>query len=529
MINKLKNNIILYINIFIILLLFILLIKIQEFSVLNLHDLQMPFNFLKIKSAGRLPGDFIAYFINNFIPASLNIHPNDARKSVSAVLIAIPFILTSIALTNAFFLNDNKKIFLLKRFECIFILPFSFFILKLPICYIFYNVNYPYIFSIIDQHINYTEYLLGILPFFIFLSILFKLYFDNIKLSKIQKIFYSFIFFIVPFWNEFFLLSGIIILIFMYIFFQERTKNVFNNNLFLYISFIIGFCSFFIFSDYLSGNTIATYDYNFIVFLKKIPPNIYIFTKNFVILMILQKWYFYVLLFIFSFLAIKQDKANYKILIFIYIVIISSMITIYSTIFMIDIYYSIRFLFFNSHYSIIFSCILVYTILILLGIISDNKNKKIFFITFTIINILFSIFSIINYNSFIKYIKQIKVYSYNIEKIYIKSKLNDEMPKFPIEYARIPTTLFFPYMNFDDNEAKNYIGKVYDYESFYKCFLTDYYELNNEKGYMFIDCETEKGSNSICLETDEDDYILYGKYPFTNLKNIYIEGIKSDK
>ena len=82
-------------------------------------------------------------------------------------------------------------------------------------------------------------------------------------------------------------------------------------------------------------------------------------------------------------------------------------------------------------------------------------------------------------------------------------------------------TIFLPYINFDKNEEKKYIGNVYNFEGFYRSFFVYYYGLINEKGYMFIDNETENNNNFGTKETNE--YILYSKHPFTNMKNTYIK------
>lgn len=501
----LLKNCIFSVNLLIIFSFFVILMKIQKFSVMTAHDIFMPFIFDIKNSAGRLIGDFIAYLLNNYLPAFFNLHPNDFRCSIGASILSLFFITISLLCSKLFFISIKNNQICFKYWEFIFIIIFSFYMLKLPFCYLFVDSDIPLMFAILDHQVIFCEYYLGLIPF------IFSIYFlyEILILDKIipfnKKILYSINFFIIAFWNEYLQVILALILSSALFLFKNRAKDLLKNNFQIILSFVIGAILFYIFSDYFSGQTIATYEYNIYDQFLKIPNEFNSYIKEYICFVIIQKLYLIIPIIIMLIYLKNKNTSKYTLSI-----ILGCMLTLFLGIFMIDTVEE-KYIFQKEVFNIIYNYILVFLCLILSGQIyfkNRNKSKIILFVSFfTITNIFFTLNAIKLYYKDIDLFKLKKITMYNIEERNTYFSLKKEFVKLPECYLSLDF-INLPYIN-----TKNIIDVKLSTDGFNTIFIEKYYNIK-VIGYVF-----KREECNLSKKYDINNKILYDKLAFTKLRN----------
>ena len=522
------KNLFFLFNIFIILIIFFFIKLLQKNSVMIMHDIFMPFEFNIFNSYGRIPGQVIGYLLNNFLPDLFNLHPNDYRAGLGSTIFTVIYIILLFVFSYCFFLGNYKEKSIFSYFETGFLLIFSSLLFCLPIGLSFVKNSYPLVFSQFREYTVVSEYTLGLIPFFLFIFLLYKVFINNFKLDKKQVYLYSFIFFLTSFWNEFLMLTSLFVLTFLLLLYKKKTINIFKENYLIFISYFAGIFVFILFSDFFSGNTIASYEYSFIDSFKNIFIYFKLFIKSFSYFVIFDKLIYFILIFLFSFLVLKFDKEKGKEIVFFnFSILFGVLTTLFSSILFINLT-SEFFLFLKTSFVILYTDILIAICLIILGRVyfyKPNIVKKIsFIILFIVLNTAYAAYGYLNYNKYISYFQKIKVQAYRIEELTILYTIKDKIIKYPVSYA-LENHFFNRRGNIHFASEEN---KVSNYENFYVAIYKKYYN-NEEDEFRYIfrsDKEVFKEYAAMLKEFGydyvTDFYILYSKNPFTEMRNKYI-------
>lgn len=486
-----KQHIVHIINIFIITVLFFIIFKYQQNYTLIGHDYflgkQLMFD---INSSSRLLPSMLFISFDYLLPQALNIPRMSYISELYAVIKSVFFLQICFCFSLGFFITVQKKNLLSQPvFFIIVVLSF----LLLTSNPIFLNApRLEYLFCNTYESARFYEYFFVLAFYFVFfISLIYSLN-KKEKINLPLKIFFLLNAFLLSLENELTLLStffAIIILVLSLFVFKE--KQYFNKFFVLIIaSFYIGAFFYVIFSDYVSGTHIATYEYNWDMLFLNIKNYYVDFFKEYIKYNIFDQRFFLIAIFALSFFIIKTNSSNNSLN---KLVVITSFAFLTGWLIMnlfficaIDIF-GTDYLFKRSEYIYLYRNILEFIIITLSGCIYYQHPKfKTIFITFCIFLSLF-----LSCNLKYYYVRQsekmrnTRNLAYNIEKINVIYSLFGESVILPISYCNDDLRYYkvfrlndqFGYMN-KENLAQFMRDKYFTPEySFYKVYFETQYSL----------------------------------------------------
>ncbi len=482
---KYKQNFIVYINIFICIFVFFLLIYFQKDICCIRHDFFLPYNNnIGRWLYGRIPANLLSFLTINFIPRLLGIHSNDFMSIANSFIKSIPLFLLGIIAVKCFFISAEEKINIFKRFESAIIIILSFLL-------IFYgNIDHPVYMFYTRETIVFYEYSFGVIFYFLFLFFILNfILHKNISFpfNKYTKSLIILVSFLCGFWNEHINIAvfwGIVILFLLLrdkIFYELKVKN--KELMYLIIPFFIGLFMFYICSDYvLSGfNEIAGHKYNIENF-TILKTYFNKFNNGYFNYIFCYDRYTYLFIVISAILVFfTKTKYSNTILIFCFSVLFGHLLTNYIYIFSFDAIYS-RVPLVTFH-----SLILAFILIILLGeLYNSNKSKiiKIAVIVF-LICITCNYCRIIsnNYSEIINKNSYIKQSLYRLDEINLVYNILGESAILPVSifYDNIyKSTNIFIFQDFIENYSQeNY--KKFLYNRYFNYYYTGYCEYFNKQ------------------------------------------------
>lgn len=526
-INFLKNNYILLLNLIVLFILFYITLKYQQYFCLNDEEYFMYGNMMSFsdiinnQGGGRLLAANGLFFYKYL--AFLSGVPQDFASGIGAFIKTVFFSFIALSFSFGFFINLNSNISL-KNKEGLFIIPISFLLLSMPLM----NVNdYNIYLGGIRDTIIYFDYFLPIFLYFSFWLFFINIILKNNDCSNLNKIFILVISFCLGFWNELSNCSTFISLsILMLYLITKKEKVLIKKSLLFIVPFIIGFVSFYMFSDYPKGNSIAGYTYNIENVYNIFKTNINAFLHEYWVCLILNKIIFYVI-FIFTTILLlsKKDKFINSIVFVCFSMVAGYLILNFNFIFLsnLDIInkYNVEFMFQRDLYDGIYTNILEFVSLILIGCVySKFSNIRQYISIFLIIFLLYVSFIYSKHFSLIQNIKlHTKLLAYKIEKINLVYNYLGETTILPVSYLNecdflkdnqiFPFDSRFNYKNITDytDFLKNkYFDSLY---VGYSVYFNNQYK-RNFIGVIFVD-------DSIAFESLSKRLALLGeKYESDN-------------
>ncbi len=490
-----------YINFIICLFCIYFIFHFQQFFYLNKHDYFLP--FFELIQIGRIPASFCYHFLVNYLPMSLQINMQDFCSGIGAFLKALIFFSICFVFSRSFFvLSEKKSTF--SELENIIIIPVSFLLLAIPI----FDIKNYYIWygTLIEQSI-FFDYFIAFLFYFIFFILLNNIIIHNREYDLFHKILIVISSFLLGFWNEIFNISvlfSIIIFAFLYCIYTKKSP-INKKNFLLIIPFFIGCISFYIFSDYITGHSVASHPYNLNEILYNLNNYLYDFSVKYIKTLFVDNLILWFLIILFSIIIYRKNNMKAKLS----QIICSSLLTGYlitnlSFILFVNLAnrYGCDYLFQRSEYRAISCIILMFVIMTQLGTIYTlyNKSRK-------IINI-FIIFVLLTL-SFI-YIKENR----EIQKIYLDDKqLVYKIEKMLLVYNILGESVIFP-ESFLENSNLHYCNifplqdnynyeKRDDYQDFMKnkyfdsqySLFTPYYEKQYGKKFIGFQYKNDELAN----------------------------------
>lgn len=537
MMDKQKQNCILPIlNITMIIFILFIIFDSQKYTSLLCHDYFYPFNeYIQ----GRVFSKTFCIILNNILPNMLNINPNDFRSgfSIGCCFLCFLSLIITVLFSLSFFISNHKISDILHKKEWLLILPISYIFINFPLNAI--NTYYRNYFKMED--LAYTsDYFIVYIFFFSFIILLQRIMFHEYNpKSYVSKTFCVLLSFLLGMHNELFSITALFfLLIFSTIIFCLDKKLLLNRNLLLLIiPFLFGMCTYYIFTNNFEiiihhyGTSLSTTIQNGIISAKA-------FISQFYITMFKQKAIFYYVYFgLILLLCLKRDKqANYTIY-FSLSILIGYLLSNFSTIFVVGIYQNENyFMFQRDHFEIIYTNIIEFCILILLGKLYEvTKIKTMFiFVIFTFLIFLTIAFSI-QYKKIQQLKFNIKTVVYNIDKYNLVYSTLGESSILPADFILPDHTgigIFhlennFYYKNEENLRSRKCINSKYFNKDYfgYKDYFNNIYDTEFI-GTIFKDNKTAKNEVEKRLELFDDkletiEHLKKTNINFTNMHSKY--------
>lgn len=400
---KLLSNKILFANLFVFFIIFVIITVLQmnncnirhDFSIFEYHH-----DFKKTILDGRIPARYLSLLFIDFIPSLFHLNPNDVRSTLCAVFIAFSILFLCIIWVKSFFITEENKSSILFKIESSFLAILSFLCILLPTG-ILYDISKNYLLNM-KELVVFFEYNFIIIFYFLFFIFLFNILFKRITYKQYLYILISINSFFCGIWSEHINVRILLcLLILIFILYFSNKKLLINRQFYLYclIPFLIGTTFFFIFSDYiLTNNMVAGHEYSYADFANSIKINFNSFFEGYVKHLFINDIFLYIILIILS-ISLYIIKPNYykEIMILCYILLISQLLTSFIYILFVNIPGGFIY---SRESMIIFQTIqLDFIILLMLGCMyCGSKNIIIkytvnFFIIISIIFYFFILFS----------------------------------------------------------------------------------------------------------------------------------------
>lgn len=369
-----KDNIIIFLNILMFIFIFWIVFLFQSNFYIVIHDYFSPF-LEEFNYSCRIPAAVLYRFTQNILPKVLSIHSQDFIVGIGAFIKSALFMSVCCVFSLGFFIN-SKESFKNKCQMNLIVFPLCFI---LSSCLFYSEFDFYTSFGQIKETVVYFEYFAGLLFYFAFFVCFLYVIPKNEKISLFLKILIILNSFLLGFWNELFNVATFFSIVLLFIFFIIFRYNNFHIRklLIFVVPFFIGLICFYIYSDYFTGDSIASHVYGENELITTIKSSFIPFFECYFNTLFIDKLIFWFAIIILSFLIYTKKYYNNILLITVFSIIAGYLIM---NLFLIiykdapDVGYS-GFLFDRNLYKCLYINVMGFVIVILLGCLYNEYEK----------------------------------------------------------------------------------------------------------------------------------------------------------